>query len=117
MLIMTLVATVLNAACLQQPTVGNLISIKGNVFSSQIVNITTPQSTQNSTFTGVDTGGLNLGAKVGISVSAILFALGLTGFCIVWNGKRRRRRTLAKRQRESGYQDWRTQHQFREDGH
>jgi hypothetical protein len=47
-----------------------------------------------------------MGAKVGIAVAAVLFLLGTTGFCIVWNGKRRRRNTLRRRQRESGLAEW-----------
>lgn len=49
--------------------------------------------------------GLSLGAKVGIAVGAIIVGLFIAGFCIVWNGKRRRRRFLAKKARLSGL-DW-----------
>jgi hypothetical protein len=42
--------------------------------------------------------------------------LGITGFCIIWFGKRRRRRALRERQRASGFDDdWRKNHDFRGD--
>ncbi|KAH6684370.1 hypothetical protein B0J14DRAFT_572732 [Halenospora varia] len=110
-------AIALQAACLQQPISGNLISLKGDIFSKTMVNITVPLNSANSTFTGNATGGLNLGAKVGISVGAILFALGLTGFCIVWNGKRRRRRILQKHQRDTGYAQWQAQQEVAQAQH
>lgn len=100
--------TALNAACIQQPTSGNTISIQGSLFSTTTVNITNPTATP----TGVNysVGGLTLGAKIGIAVGAIVLLLVVTGFCIVWNGKRRRRRILRQRQKESGYDDWMRQH-------
>jgi hypothetical protein len=40
--------------------------------------------------------------------------LGITGFCIIWFGRRRRRRALRERQRASGFSDdWRKTHDFR----
>lgn len=39
-------------------------------------------------------------------MGAILFTLGVAGFCIVWNGRRRRRRILARHQQQSGYAEW-----------
>lgn len=68
------------------------------------MNITTPSATPLSTYKPA--GGLTLGAKVGIAVSAILVILGTIGFCIVWTGRRRRRKALAKHQQESGYATW-----------
>jgi len=35
----------------------------------------------------------------------------VVGFCIVWNGRRRRRRILAQHQKETGYADWIAEHQ------
>lgn len=75
------------------------------MFSTTFVNITTPSATPFST-NSHPTGGLTLGAKVGIAVSVILVFLGTTGFCIVWNGRRRRRKALAKHQQETGYATW-----------
>jgi len=103
-------AVALNAACQQQPSSGSTISFSGNVFSETLIQITNPSSGAQSSY-NPSTGGLSLGAKIGIAVGAILFALGLAGFCIVWNGRRRRRHVLAKHQQESGYADWIAQQQ------
>lgn len=102
--------TALNAACIQQPVPGNTISIQGSLFSTTPVNITSPTPTP----TGVNysTGGLTLAAKIGIAVGGIVVLLAILGFCIVWNGKRRRRAYLRKVQEESGYGDWRKNHSF-----
>ena len=106
-----IVLTALNAACMQQPTPGNTISIQGSLFSTTPVNITSPTATP----TGVNYSirGLTLGAKIGIAVGAIVLLLAVAGFCIVWNGKRRRRQILRQRQKESGYDDWRQHQSFR----
>jgi hypothetical protein len=100
--------TVLDAACSQQPTLGNTLSLQGNVFSSTSVNITTPSATPISTYSP-HTGGLTLGAKIGIIVAGILVLMATTGFCIVWHGKRRRRAVIAAIQRSSGYAEWQAQ--------
>lgn len=98
-------AVFLNAACQQQPVPGKTVSIAGNVFSSNLIVITNPSSQAVGTFTP-STGGLNLGDKIGIAVGGILAILGVTGFCVVWNGRRRRRRVLARHQKQTGYADW-----------
>ena len=97
--------TVLHGACLQQPTPGNLIAVEGNIFSKEAMNVTDPTKVNASTFNG-NKGGLSLGAKVGIAISAILVFIIITGFCIVCNGKRRRRRALAEHQEKTGYANW-----------
>lgn len=99
---------VLDAACIQQPTAGNTISIQGNVFSSQIVNATTPTPSSLSHY-NPSSGGLTLGAKIGIVVGGMVVILVALGFCIVWRGKRHRRRILAQKARESGY-EWQAKH-------
>ncbi|TVY84303.1 hypothetical protein LSUE1_G002728, partial [Lachnellula suecica] len=98
-------AIVLDAACQQQPSSGATISVSGNIFSNTLVQISNPTSSSTSTYNG-SSGGLSLGAKIGIAVGALLLALGIAGFCIVWNGRRRRRRFLAKHQERTGYADW-----------
>ena len=105
------VVTALNAACQQQPVSGKTISISGSLFSTTLTNITSPSATPTGTYTP-STGGLSLGAKIGIAIGGLLALLGTSGFCIVWNGKRRRRRVLRERQRASGFDDWRKQHNF-----
>jgi hypothetical protein len=96
---------VLNAACIQQPAAGASLSLQGSVFSTQVVNATTPTPTPGSSYTA-SKGGLTLGAKIGIAVGGVLILMGSIGFCIIWNGRRRRRVALAKAQRASGYAEW-----------
>jgi len=101
--------TVLDAACIQQPALPNAtLSFAGSVFSSTRVNITTPTPSSLSHFTP-SKGGLTLGGKIGIAVGAIIVLLVTTGFCIVWRGKRTRRRILAEKARQSGY-EWEARH-------
>jgi hypothetical protein len=114
--------TALEAACEQKPAPGHTISIDGSVFQSIPVNITKPDDNTLNRTPGASSHGLSLGSKVGIAAGAVVVLLAITGFCIIWNGRRRRRRILAQRQRESGYQgdagyqDWRQHHDFeRED--
>lgn len=95
--------TILEAACLQQPAPGSSLSIAGTPFSSTMVNITTPSATPISSY-NPSSGGLSLGAKIGIAVGGLLFLLIMSGCCIVWTGKRRRRRVLAEKARASGYE-------------
>ncbi|OLN84911.1 hypothetical protein CCHL11_03927 [Colletotrichum chlorophyti] len=87
--------TILDAGCQQKPSPGNTISVEGSPFSKTRVNITDPTPT-NSYVPNYDNGPINLGAKVGITIGGILLILSLAGFCVVWNGKRRRRAFLKK---------------------
>ena len=103
------VLTALSAACIQQPTPGNTISIQGSLFSTTAVNVTSPTP---SAAGFVPRSGLTLGAKIGIAVGAILVLLFVLGTCIIWNGKRRRRAILQRVQEQSGYNDWRRHHDF-----
>lgn len=100
-----LVLTVLSGACTQQPTPGNLIALEGDIFSKEAMNVTDPSKAISSTFNH-NKGVLSLGAKVGIAISGVLLFLVITGFCIVCNGKRRRRRALAEHQKKTGYANW-----------
>jgi hypothetical protein len=95
--------TILEAGCIQEPAVGATLSIQGTPFSSTMVNITTPSPSSLAYNNGVSDG-LSLSAKVGISVGCIIVLLVVTGFCIVWNGRRRRRRFLAEKAHQSGYE-------------
>lgn len=99
----SLVVIALQAACQQQPVNGATLSLQGTVFSTTPVNITTPSATPTSSYTP-STGGLTLGAKIGIAVAVVLLVLGLAGFCVVWCGKRRRRRILAEKAKANGYE-------------
>ncbi|KAH9205784.1 hypothetical protein DL95DRAFT_528666 [Leptodontidium sp. 2 PMI_412] len=103
---MTNFVTTLNAACQQQPTSGSQLYIEGNLFSTTLVNITSPTTAPISHYNGPSNGGLNLGAKIGIAVGGLVVLLSIAGCCIVWRGKRRRRRFLMKHQQETGYAEW-----------
>jgi hypothetical protein len=98
--------TALDAACIQQPVEGATISIQGSVFSETSVNITTPIPVGSF---NPSSGGLTLSAKIGIAVAGLIVLLATLGFCIVWNGKRRRRKILAEKARKSGY-EWEAKH-------
>ncbi|EHL03568.1 hypothetical protein M7I_0209 [Glarea lozoyensis 74030] len=93
-------AIALDAACIQQPAPGHTISLDGTVFSHVTVNITKPDDNVLNGTTGASTSGLTLGAKVGIAAGAVVV----------------RRRVLAQRQRDSGFQDWRQNHDFENAG-
>lgn len=95
--------TVLSGACDQKPDPGVTLSFQGSPFSTIPLNITIPTPKGLSYYKGVSDG-LSLGAKVGISVGCVLAALATAGFCIVWNGKRRRRRVLNEKARQRGYE-------------
>lgn len=97
------VVTVLNAACQQQPALGDVLSISGGVFYSTTVNITSPTAVPASAAYQPGSSGLTLGAKVGITVGAIVVFLIAIGILIVCRGKRRRKAVLAAHQRASGY--------------
>jgi hypothetical protein len=96
----------LEAACQQQPVAGQTISIQGSLFTTTAVNITSPSSSAAASNAAASGHGLTLGAKVGIAVAGIVILLATIGFCIVWNGKRRRRAYLKKHQARTGYSDW-----------
>ncbi|KAH8598095.1 hypothetical protein B0O99DRAFT_506613 [Bisporella sp. PMI_857] len=102
---LTNMLTALNGACLQQPTPGKTISLDGTIFSKVAVNITDPTQTSVSVF-NPQKGGLSLGAKVGIAVSAIVVFLITAGCCIIGFGRRRRRKALAQHQQRTGYSKW-----------
>lgn len=95
----------LQVACDQKPQPGSTISVDGSIFSTTVMNETSPTPT--STWTNFNNSGpLSLGAKVGIAVGGLCLVLAITGFCIVWNGRRRRRaflRKLEMRHKEAGW--------------
>ncbi|GJC82047.1 hypothetical protein ColLi_04885 [Colletotrichum liriopes] len=102
--------TILDAGCQQKPEPGATISVEGSPFSKTRVNVTEPTPT-NTYVPNYDSGPISLGAKVGIAIGGILLILAVAGFCIVWNGKRRRRAFLKKlemRQQSGGRSGWPT---------
>ncbi|KAK6086241.1 hypothetical protein SCUP234_02454 [Seiridium cupressi] len=90
---------VLDGACKMQPTAGTTLAIQGNIFSSDVVSVTTPTPTASVTPSG-PSGPLTLGAIVGVAIGGVAFILGVLGFCIVMNGKRRRRAYLHRREEQ-----------------
>ncbi|RFU33924.1 hypothetical protein B7463_g2449, partial [Scytalidium lignicola] len=98
--------TALDAACIQTPAPGHLLSIQGTVFSNVPVNITNPSSSLPSLPSSSHHGPLSLGEIVGVVVAGVVLILVSTGFCIVCRGRRRRRAEIARHQRESGYAKW-----------
>jgi hypothetical protein len=73
------------------------------MFSSDTVTVTTPTPTASITPSG-PSGPLSLGAIVGVAIGGAVFILALLGFCIVMNGKRKRRAYL--RRREEQKKNW-----------
>ena len=83
----------LNATCIQKPEPGKTISVAGDPFSKTPMNVTTPTPTPLYTYTP-DSTAVPVGARVGIAAAGIVAILAVAGCCVVWNGKRRRRRFL-----------------------
>ncbi|KAJ9143725.1 Lpxtg-domain-containing protein [Pleurostoma richardsiae] len=97
--------TMLDAGCQQEPSVGSTLSVKGSPFSTVPMNITSPSASPSYASIATDSGPISLAGKVGIAVGGFVFLLFLAGFCVVWNGKRRRRaflRRLEMRQKQPG---------------
>ncbi|KAI0130044.1 hypothetical protein BJ170DRAFT_681516 [Xylariales sp. AK1849] len=91
---------ILDGACKMQPTAGSTLAIQGNIFSSDVVNVTTPTPTVTVTPSG-PTGPLSLGAIVGIAVGGVATLLGVVGFFVVMNGKRKRKAYLRRREEQT----------------
>lgn len=85
----------LQVGCDQKPAAGTAISTEGSIFSTTLMNGTTPMQTSNWSSL-YDHGPLSLGAEVGIAIGGLCFLLAVAGFCIVCNGRRRRRAFLRK---------------------
>jgi hypothetical protein len=100
--------TLLDTGCTQQPLPGKTISVEGDPFSVQIVNATDPSPTPSLSPDHYTSSSFTLGAKVGIAVGGLLLVLAIAGFCIVWNGKRRRRAFLRRLEARTGGKGWPT---------
>ncbi|ETS00025.1 hypothetical protein M419DRAFT_101778 [Trichoderma reesei RUT C-30] len=90
--------TVLQAGCEQKPISGVTLGLEGNIFSSDIVNITAPSPTAKVDPAWFDHGPLGLGGKVGIAVAGFILLLILAGVAVVCRGRRRRKAFLKKLQ-------------------
>jgi hypothetical protein len=97
--------TILEAACEQKPAPGSTVSIDGDPFSTKPIVIVPPEVTYASVPTP-DYGPVSLGARVGIAFGGLAFLLAVAGFCIVCNGKRRRRAFLRELERRHGAQGY-----------
>jgi hypothetical protein len=97
--------TILEAACEQKPASGSTISIDGNPFGEEPITIVAPQENLPSV-PAPDYGPISLGARVGIAFGGLAFVLAIAGFCIVCNGKRRRRAYLRELERRHGGPGW-----------
>ncbi|KAK6858523.1 hypothetical protein PG990_014165 [Apiospora arundinis] len=95
---------VLDGACTMKPSAGITLSLEGELFSeTDLVNVTLPRATSEFRNHG-PSGPLSLGAIVGIVIGGVLALLALMGFCVVWNGRRRRKAYLRKR--ENMHKPW-----------
>lgn len=98
-----LVIDVLDGACSEQPELGATLSIDGDIFSMEDVNVTGPAAT--ATFVSdAHNGPLTHGAIAGIAIGGLCGVLILLGCCVVLNGKRKRKAYL--RQREQLRKAW-----------
>ncbi|KAK1655528.1 hypothetical protein BDP81DRAFT_388453 [Colletotrichum phormii] len=98
--------TILDAGCEQKPVPGTTVSVDGSPFSKTRVNITEPTPT-NTYVSNYNKGPISLGGIVGIAIGGAVLLLAMAGFCIVWNGKRRRRAYLKQLEmRQKGPSGW-----------
>jgi hypothetical protein len=98
-----LVFTALVAGCEQQPNPGTALSLQGSLFSTNPMNITTPVPTTSAVAFNQSINGLTLGAVIGAAVGGLVALLTTIGCCIIWCGKRRRRRILERSQARLSY--------------
>ncbi|TQV91073.1 centromere/microtubule-binding protein cbf5 [Cordyceps javanica] len=96
----------LHAGCLQRPEQGVSVGVDGDPFSTKTLNITSPTPIATVDPAWFDNGPLNLNAKVGIAVGALVLLLIVSGIFIVWNGKRRRRAFLRKLDIKTANRGW-----------
>lgn len=87
-----------------KPPAGITLSLEGEIFSeTDIVNVTLPKATSEFRSHG-PAGPLSLGQIVGVVIGGVLVILAIMGFCVVMNGKRRRKAFL--RRREAQHKNW-----------
>ncbi|KAK8859313.1 lpxtg-domain-containing protein [Apiospora arundinis] len=89
---------VLEGACRISPRPGQTLGFDGDIFSTTVqVNVSTPTPTAAFRSHG-PSGPLSLGAIVGVVIGGVVVLLALMGCCVVWNGRRRRKAYLRKRE-------------------
>ncbi|XXH00152.1 hypothetical protein Hte_006494 [Hypoxylon texense] len=95
--------SILDGACRLRLEPPATLPLQGNVFSTDVVNVTDPTPTATFAPTGI-TGPLDSGAIAGIVIGGLAVLLAVVGCGIVLNGKRRRKAYL--RRREEGGKPW-----------
>ncbi|KAI0408033.1 hypothetical protein F4802DRAFT_594480 [Xylaria palmicola] len=94
---------ILSGACQHQVQPPNTLTLTGNIFSDDPVNVTSPTNTAVAQANN-NVGPLTTGALAGIIIGGIAALLILLGCGVVINGKRRRRNYL--RRREEKAKNW-----------
>ncbi|KAI1100151.1 hypothetical protein F4804DRAFT_319809 [Jackrogersella minutella] len=95
--------SVLDGACRLRLEPPATIPLQGNIFSTNIVNVTSPTPTATFVPPGLN-GPLDSGSIAGIVVGGLVVVLAIAGCGIVLNGKRRRKAYL--RRREQVTKNW-----------
>ncbi|KAI1776296.1 hypothetical protein F4818DRAFT_413609 [Hypoxylon cercidicola] len=88
--------SILDGACRLRLEPPATLPLQGNVFSTDVVNVTDPTPTATFAPTGI-TGPLDSGAIAGIVIGGLVVLLAVVGCGIVLNGKRRRKTYLRRR--------------------
>lgn len=94
------VVSVLSGACQQQLQPPATIPLTGNIFSDDLVNVTSPTQTA-AVQTHNRVGPLTTGALAGIVIGGVAFLLIISGCGVVINGKRRRKNYLRRREEQT----------------
>ncbi|KAI2606537.1 hypothetical protein GGR54DRAFT_436939 [Hypoxylon sp. NC1633] len=95
--------SILDGACRLRLEPGATLPLQGNIFSTDVVNVTDPTPTATFAPPGI-TGPLDSGAIAGVVIGGLVVLLGVAGCGIVLNGKRRRKAYL--RRREHATKNW-----------
>ncbi|KAI1762813.1 hypothetical protein GGR53DRAFT_467961 [Hypoxylon sp. FL1150] len=95
--------SILDGACRLKLEPPSTLPLQGSIFSTNVVNVTSPTPTATFTATGL-TGPLDSGAIAGIAIGGLVVLLAIAGCGIVLNGKRRRKAYL--RRRETASKNW-----------
>ncbi|KAI2463775.1 hypothetical protein F4781DRAFT_415454 [Annulohypoxylon bovei var. microspora] len=88
--------SILDGACNLRLEPPATIPLQGSIFSTNVVNVTSPTPTASFTPPGLK-GPLDSGAIAGIAVGGLVVILAIVGCGIVLNGKRRRKAYLRRR--------------------
>ncbi|KAI3321777.1 hypothetical protein HD806DRAFT_146914 [Xylariaceae sp. AK1471] len=92
--------SILSGACQLQLQPPQVIPIKGNIFSNDMANVTTPSPT-NGVHVHDKVGPLSYGGLAGVVIGGVALLLVLLGCGVVVNGKRRRKNYLRRREEQT----------------